>query len=155
MESGVFFFFIFSFFFLMIRRPPRSTLFPYTTLFRSTLRLDSRQRWEPLVVGIQERLKAQGHPRHGRRRRTRRSVVRDFLLSSDQSAHLVALRKPEVRDASGGGEQRGPDRPERSHAGRKAETDYRQALQLERGPRGARVPGKGTPSRKSRNNGGP
>src|SRR3712207_8811986 len=26
-----------SFFFLMIRRPPRSTLFPYTTLFRSSL----------------------------------------------------------------------------------------------------------------------
>src|SRR2546429_6346677 len=26
-----------SFFFLMIRRPPRSTLFPYTTLFRSCL----------------------------------------------------------------------------------------------------------------------
>src|SRR5260221_9302643 len=26
------------FFFLMIRRPPRSTLFPYTTLFRSHLR---------------------------------------------------------------------------------------------------------------------
>src|SRR5256885_16087035 len=25
----------FHFFFLMIRRPPRSTLFPYTTLFRS------------------------------------------------------------------------------------------------------------------------
>src|SRR5260370_5196239 len=29
------------FFFLMIRRPPRSTLFPYTTLFRST--------WKPLL----------------------------------------------------------------------------------------------------------
>src|SRR2546427_4866487 len=27
----------FSFFFLMIRRPPRSTLFPYTTLFRSAV----------------------------------------------------------------------------------------------------------------------
>src|SRR6266536_1970250 len=27
--------FIYLFFFLMIRRPPRSTLFPYTTLFRS------------------------------------------------------------------------------------------------------------------------
>src|SRR3712207_8835363 len=26
---------LFYFFFLMIRRPPRSTLFPYTTLFRS------------------------------------------------------------------------------------------------------------------------
>src|SRR5271157_6453734 len=31
----------FGFFFLMIRRPPRSTLFPYTTLFRSP-RLDQR-----------------------------------------------------------------------------------------------------------------
>src|SRR2546426_8579586 len=29
----------FFFFFLMIRRPPRSTLFPYTTLFRSRVRL--------------------------------------------------------------------------------------------------------------------
>src|SRR5947208_9652363 len=32
--------FSFLFFFLMIRRPPRSTLFPYTTLFRSTFELD-------------------------------------------------------------------------------------------------------------------
>src|SRR5229473_5406178 len=30
------------FFFLMIRRPPRSTLFPYTTLFRSTRWSDRR-----------------------------------------------------------------------------------------------------------------
>src|SRR6266581_8054250 len=30
------------FFFLMIRRPPRSTLFPYTTLFRSTSRRQPR-----------------------------------------------------------------------------------------------------------------
>src|SRR2546429_3113386 len=30
--------FVFLFFFLMIRRPPRSTLFPYTTLFRSAPR---------------------------------------------------------------------------------------------------------------------
>src|SRR3712207_8981811 len=33
-------FFIY-FFFLMIRRPPRSTLFPYTTLFRSPTSLSS------------------------------------------------------------------------------------------------------------------
>src|SRR5256885_7002047 len=32
-SSGMYFFEFF--FFLMIRRPPRSTLFPYTTLFRS------------------------------------------------------------------------------------------------------------------------
>src|SRR6266498_2396604 len=30
-------FFFFFFFFLMIRRPPRSTLFPYTTLFAISL----------------------------------------------------------------------------------------------------------------------
>src|SRR2546427_5234600 len=34
---------LFSFFFLMIRRPPRSTLFPYTTLFRSGRTGDPRQ----------------------------------------------------------------------------------------------------------------
>src|SRR2546422_6030640 len=32
------------FFFLMIRRPPRSTLFPYTTLFRSVTRTDEPSR---------------------------------------------------------------------------------------------------------------
>src|SRR2546429_8763792 len=31
------------FFFLMIRRPPRSTLFPYTTLFRSQQLLEACQ----------------------------------------------------------------------------------------------------------------
>src|SRR5258708_12575815 len=31
------------FFFLMIRRPPRSTLFPYTTLFRSGAGLQDRR----------------------------------------------------------------------------------------------------------------
>src|SRR2546430_7407910 len=35
----------------MIRRPPRSTLFPYTTLFRSSLLLASAEdpRYQPLV----------------------------------------------------------------------------------------------------------
>src|SRR3712207_7805953 len=32
------------FFFLMIRRPPRSTLFPYTTLFRSRPRFSLREK---------------------------------------------------------------------------------------------------------------
>src|SRR5207248_9710517 len=36
------------FFFLMIRRPPRSTLFPYTTLFRSKTSYDADNR--PLLV---------------------------------------------------------------------------------------------------------
>src|SRR6201999_4658646 len=43
------------FFFLMIRRPPRSTLFPYTTLFRSApgsavLRLQRRSWAGPVAV---------------------------------------------------------------------------------------------------------
>src|SRR5436190_6883562 len=35
------------FFFLMIRRPPRSTLFPYTTLFRS-------DRAAPVLLGVDD-----------------------------------------------------------------------------------------------------
>src|SRR2546427_12321484 len=46
-----------TFFFLMIRRPPRSTLFPYTTLFRSLVLADvsralseeERQAWQRLI----------------------------------------------------------------------------------------------------------
>src|SRR5215471_20561707 len=39
--------FLFVFFFLMIRRPPRSTLFPYTTLFRSPVVAVVDQRQQP------------------------------------------------------------------------------------------------------------
>src|SRR3712207_7877699 len=39
---------MYSFFFLMIRRPPRSTLFPYTTLFRSPPRSRSSGTASPL-----------------------------------------------------------------------------------------------------------
>src|SRR5215510_9903702 len=42
-----------SFFFLMIRRPPRSTLFPYTTLFRS------RRTGRVLSIGHELRLSQQ------------------------------------------------------------------------------------------------
>src|SRR6266704_2624053 len=44
-----------SFFFLMIRRPPRSTLFPYTTLFRSTgAQLAGQLRIPGDVPGVQQ-----------------------------------------------------------------------------------------------------
>src|SRR5687767_15647288 len=61
---------VFLFFFLMIRRPPRSTLFPYTTLFRSSIddwtsdprvNADLARRWDagsgvlvPLVARSEE-----------------------------------------------------------------------------------------------------
>src|SRR5256885_10941238 len=46
---------IFVFFFLMIRRPPRSTLFPYTTLFRSYEYqvLQGATRSLPNILGLQ------------------------------------------------------------------------------------------------------
>src|SRR5260370_20177610 len=53
---------LFMFFFLMIRRPPRSTLFPYTTLFRSApvdVFGDLGQ------VEVAEHAAAQGARRHG------------------------------------------------------------------------------------------
>src|SRR2546421_8426172 len=47
--------FFFVFFFLMIRRPPRSTLFPYTTLFRSRRATVPDMRRVDLVVPAVER----------------------------------------------------------------------------------------------------
>src|SRR5713101_9016988 len=55
------------FFFLMIRRPPRSTLFPYTTLFRSGRAGDGRnhgqRRHAELAVDADRSFHASGHGR--------------------------------------------------------------------------------------------
>src|SRR3989475_13304559 len=40
------------FFFLMIRRPPRSTLFPYTTLFRSSAWQACMYSWPSVPSGV-------------------------------------------------------------------------------------------------------
>src|SRR3712207_8592775 len=50
-----------SFFFLMIRRPPRSTLFPYTTLFRSTLSLVKQGRRDEAARVIERMIAAGGN----------------------------------------------------------------------------------------------
>src|SRR6266540_5169089 len=61
------------FFFLMIRRPPRSTLFPYTTLFRAGARAGPRR---------------QG--RAGHRRRRRRAAQRlDRKSTRLNSSHIT------------------------------------------------------------------
>src|SRR5438132_6344791 len=65
------------FFFLMIRRPPRSTLFPYTTLFRSR-----RTEYEHLAA-----VRAVCALRHRGRRRTRHG--RDRKSTRLNSSHTV------------------------------------------------------------------
>src|SRR3989454_9456971 len=86
-------------FFLMIRRPPRSTLFPYTTLFRSLLRGNFRFHVR-LLFGERGPLGcAQVQPtgrravwrRLGARREGRLHVLDLSLSCSDQR---VALRVP-------------------------------------------------------------
>src|SRR3989475_2628724 len=78
------------FFFLMIRRPPRSTLFPYTTLFRSPL--DPRERGvhaqhELAVLGLgsgQElgRVRArEGADQHGAHARAAASITYRGMMS--------------------------------------------------------------------------
>src|SRR3712207_7544105 len=66
-----------SLFFLMIRRPPRSTLFPYTTLFRSAdgarRRRSARALTAPRGRGPRPRRR---RPRRGRPRRARRRPSR-------------------------------------------------------------------------------
>src|SRR5215204_7247373 len=68
----------FFFFFLMIRRPPRSTLFPYTTLFRS-------RRDRPLrALRLPRR-----PPRELRPRPARRGRRRDRKSTRLNSSHTV------------------------------------------------------------------
>src|ERR1041385_9430666 len=73
------------FFFLMIRRPPRSTLFPYTTLFRS-------QRWE--VVPNSRRV---GHssPTHCTDRKSTR-----LNSSNGYISYAVFCLKKKITEAS-------------------------------------------------------
>src|SRR3712207_7301746 len=80
------------FFFLMIRRPPRSTLFPYTTLFRSdpvALHLLDRVRpVQPVEVG-QQPLGVGGDPHHplGQRAPEHREVAADRKSTRLNSSH--------------------------------------------------------------------
>src|SRR2546428_2152311 len=88
------------FFFLMIRRPPRSTLFPYTTLFRSWSRGNG-----PRVDGTQSgsfRL-TWGIGRKNMRRRSRGLLFNG--LADDHAVAPLALSK--VKGGIGGAQERG------------------------------------------------
>src|SRR6266498_4570442 len=79
----------FSFFFLMIRRPPRSTLFPYTTLFRS---------WPPSTRSSAMREPWRGGPRseeHTSELQSRPHLVCRLLLEKKKIRHksLVTYTK--------------------------------------------------------------
>src|SRR2546430_7444496 len=63
----------FSFFFLMIRRPPRSTLFPYTTLFRSALRRVEALARE--LVGDHQRVRRRAQDRKSTRLNSSHSQI--------------------------------------------------------------------------------
>src|SRR5690348_17356180 len=85
---------LFSLFFLMIRRPPRSTLFPYTTLFRSRHRAGERS----VARDADDRSDlARGLGREPRRRRVARAVERSApaRLRGDRSEeHTSELQSP-------------------------------------------------------------
>src|SRR5258707_9867078 len=71
------------FFFLMIRRPPRSTLFPYTTLFRSVDASSAGDHCR-LSRGRQARARARGPTARRSRERLSRSEEHTSELQSRQ-----------------------------------------------------------------------
>src|SRR4249919_4079150 len=76
--------FSFFFFFLMIRRPPRSTLFPYTTLFRSNIRARS-PRWTPLPCRL-ARLRSEEHTSE---LQSRENLVCRLLLEKKKKNKII------------------------------------------------------------------
>src|SRR3712207_8821844 len=84
------------FFFLMMRRPPRSTLFPYTTLFRSLLELPAQLR--PQAGDVQARAgrreqRARPRPRHGPRQGQRRRKDLDLHPRSEEHTSELQSRQ--------------------------------------------------------------
>src|SRR3712207_7696403 len=76
-----------SFFFLMIRRPPRSTLFPYTTLFRSEARATARER--AAVLSAREREVLDLAARGARNREIAASLfISEFTVKDRKSTRL-------------------------------------------------------------------
>src|SRR2546422_3434061 len=63
----------------MIRRPPRSTLFPYTTLFRSRR---TAERLPSVAIVVSSRTLLTGREANGRGPRER-PLVRDRIMSSE------------------------------------------------------------------------
>src|SRR5215475_14895982 len=81
------FFFSFSFFFfLMIRRPPRSTLFPYTTLFRS--RRPAR-RW-PGRLPVRRQRRAARSEEHTSELQSRENLVCRLLLEKKKKHTYIS-----------------------------------------------------------------
>src|SRR3712207_8675870 len=78
------------FFFLMIRRPPRSTLFPYTTLFRSLPSAPRRDRDADVPDALR---RGRRRPRDDLRRRDRRTGGRvDRALPRRSEEHTSELQ---------------------------------------------------------------
>src|SRR2546422_8172075 len=75
----------------MIRRPPRSTLFPYTTLFRS-LRGDREGRELPRArdAGVLQRA-GEGAPEPGARRRADHEGRQESLLRGEEDRKSTRL----------------------------------------------------------------
>src|SRR2546422_4296093 len=82
----------------MIRRPPRSTLFPYTTLFRSELRdLECREPGEPHVEDLGRLLLGQLEPLAQGGVRRRDVLRKRFKLSEKQSAEILNIDRKSTR----------------------------------------------------------
>src|SRR5215208_2615311 len=84
-------------FFLMIRRPPRSTLFPYTTLFRSLHQPDDRRRADPRRARGGHRHRADGGHHLRRRRQLPQQLVHG--LPDPDRARVPGLRARRDGDA--------------------------------------------------------
>src|SRR5689334_23986811 len=80
------------FFFLMIRRPPRSTLFPYTTLFRSDLRREAHRAAAPYRDPVARR-PPRAHDPSGRARVDRKSTRLNSSHSSISYAVFCLKKK--------------------------------------------------------------
>src|SRR2546426_5915111 len=75
----------------MIRRPPRSTLFPYTTLFRSLGQAVLRLEWYPAMDVL---LEVEGEPSEIEHAIAATGLARDRFLPERSEEHTSELQSP-------------------------------------------------------------
>src|SRR2546427_2015513 len=101
----------------MIRRPPRSTLFPYTTLFRSHFGAGGRKAAEAALAGLKTRKTSRGtrgklrSEEHTSELQSQSNLVCRLLLEKKKKqrrgVHSCLRRRPTLRRSTCGHCRRG------------------------------------------------
>src|SRR5256885_14892030 len=141
------------FFFLMIRRPPRSTLFPYTTLFRSEQR-DAAEAMDGMIAVTE--LASRQLARRQQLQSARGDVIVQRIGVVGGVGQEITLRRPAMQPVQmvdqphRSGRVGGAHRSQRQRSGHSADSGDKTPAPKATAPRGGAAAGSSLPARADR-----